>query len=179
MENLRRLQECNKRNTTLKKAFAKFGVTENDKPLKKMNEKEEFGALVNWALNQLPAYESMDLRNKVDDKMYQTRIRKKNRKIRIGKPKEKDNQEEAITYAWPEDATYETLAVNVITISMLRANVINDAKRKGQFLSEQEVTARVHPQIDWNVEELQMGENGENRVLTEEEMELINEFLQV
>jgi len=52
----------------------------------------------------------------------------------------------------------------------------NGAKRQGQDLSEQEVTARVCPQIDWNFEELQ---EGENRVLTEEEMELINEFLQV
>ena len=52
-------------------------------------------------------------------------------------------------------------------------------KREGQSLSEREVTARMHPQIDWNVEELQMGENGEDRALTEEEMELINEFLQV
>ena len=178
MENLRRLQECNKRNTTLKKAFAKFGVTENDKPLKEMNEKEEFSALVNWAINQLPAYESMDLRNKVDGKMYQTSIRKKSREIRVGKSKEKANQEEAITYAWPEDATYETLNVNIITISMLRANAINEAKGKGQELSEQEATVRVCPQIDWNVEELQKG-IGKDRVLTEEEMELINEFLQV
>ena len=58
-------------------------------------------------------------------------------------------------------------------------DTINVAKRRGQILSEQEVTASVCPQIDWNVEELQRGENGENRVLTEEEMELINEFLQV
>jgi len=50
------------------------------------------------------------------------------------------------------------------------------AKISGINLSQQEVTARVNPQIDWNIEELQ---KGENRVLTEEEMELINEFLQV
>jgi len=70
MENLRRLQECNKRNTTLRKAFVKFGVTEDDKQLKEMNEKEEFSAMVNWAINQLPSYESMDLRYKVDGILY-------------------------------------------------------------------------------------------------------------
>jgi len=156
-----------------------FGVTEYDKPLKELNDKEEFSTLINWAINQLPSFESMDLRHRVNGKLYQTSLHKKAREILVGKPKEKDNQDEAVTYDWPEYVTYETLAVNIITISMLRANVINDAKRKGQFLSEQEVTARVHPQNDWNVEELQMGENGENRVLTEEEMELINEFLQV
>jgi len=119
------------------------------------------------------------LRHRVNGKLYQTSIRKKNREIVVGKPKEKDNQDGAVIYDWPEQVTYETLDEKIITISMLRADVINAAKRQGQDLSEQEVTARVCPQIDWNVEELQEGENGENRVLTEEEMELINEFLQV
>jgi len=75
-------------------------------------------------------------------------------------------------------STYETLDEKIITISMLRADAINDVKRKGQVLSQQETTARMWPQIDWNVEELQKG-TGEDRVLTEEEMELISEFLQV
>ena len=61
---------------------------------------------------------------------------------------------------------------------MTRAKAMNEAKEKGQELSEQEATARVCPQIDWNIEELQKG-TGESRVLTEEEMELISEFLQV
>jgi len=39
MEHLRRLQECNKRNTTLRRAFVQFGITEYDKPLKELNEK--------------------------------------------------------------------------------------------------------------------------------------------
>jgi len=75
-------------------------------------------------------------------------------------------------------STYETLDEKIITISMLRPDAINDVKRKGQVLSQQETTARMWPQIDWNVEELQKG-TGEDRVLTEEEMELISEFLQV
>jgi len=45
-------------------------------------------------------------------------------------------------------------------------------------LSEQEATARVFPQIDWTMEEIQQG-TGKEKVLTKEEMELINEFLQV
>jgi len=125
MKHLRRLQECNKRNTTLRKAFAKFGVTEDDKPLKEMNEKEEFSTLVNWAINQLPSYESMDLRHQVNGKLYQTNIHKKNREIAVGKPKEKDNQDGAVRYDWPEQVTYETLDEKIITISMLRA----DAKK--------------------------------------------------
>jgi len=61
MEHLRRLQECNKKNTTLRRAFVQFGVTEYDKPLKELNDKEEFSTLINWAINQLPSFESMDL----------------------------------------------------------------------------------------------------------------------
>ena len=48
-----------KKTTILKRAFAKFGVTDHNKKLKDMDEKEEFGALVNWALNELPSYEHM------------------------------------------------------------------------------------------------------------------------
>jgi len=55
---------------------------------------------------------------------------------------------------------------------------MNEAKERGQELFEQEATARVCPQIDWNMEEIQKG-LGADRVLTEEEIELINEFLQV
>jgi len=44
--------------------------------------------------------------------------------------------------------------------------------------SENIATAKVCPQIDWNMEEIQKG-LGADRVLTEEEMELINEFLHV
>jgi len=42
-------------------------------------------------------------------------------------------------------------------ISMLRADTINMAKKSGINLSQQEVTAKVNPQIDWNIEELQKG----------------------
>jgi len=40
---------------------------------------------------------------------------------------------------------------------MLRADTINMAKKSGINLSQQEVTAKVNPQIDWNIEELQKG----------------------
>jgi len=74
--------------------------------------------------------------------------------------------------------TYETLDEKIIAISVLRADARNDARRQGQELSEQELKAKVFPQIDWTAEPPQ-GENGESRALTEAEMELISEFLQV
>ena len=137
---------------------------------------------MNWAINQLPSYESMDLRYQVNDTVYQTNIHKRARETRVGNAVAKAKHAGAITYDWPEQVTYETLDVNTITISMLRADIINDAKKSGQLLPEQEVTEQVNPQIDWNiqpVEGFQMGENGWNGVLREEERELINEFLEV
>jgi len=98
--------------------------------------------------------------------------------IEAGKTKEKESHDEAITYAWPKDATYEGLDVNTIVISALRAKAMNKATKQGQELSEQEATARVFPQIDWNMEEIEKG-LGSERILTAEEMELINEFLHV
>jgi len=178
MENLQMLQECNKRSITFKKAFGKFGVTRNDKLLKEMTGEEEFSALVNWAINKLPKYEEMHLRCKIDDQVYQAKLSRKEKNVRTGRIKEKEHQKEAITYAWPENASYENLDVDVIAISILRAKAMNEAKSKGQELSEQEATASVFPNIDWNMEEIQKG-LGADRVLTEEEMELVNEFLQV
>ena len=60
MENLRKLQECNKRNITFKQTFYQLGMTDVDKPLRELNEKEEFSALANWVLNKLPQFHSMD-----------------------------------------------------------------------------------------------------------------------
>jgi len=94
MENFTRLQECYKKNMTFKQAFFQFGVTDYDKKLKGLNEKEEFSTLVNWAINQLPSFESIDLRHRVNGKLYQTNICKRARETLVGKPAVKDNQVE-------------------------------------------------------------------------------------
>jgi len=41
-----------------------------------------------------------------------------------------------------------------MTISILRAKTMNEAKEKGQELSEPEATARACSQVDWNIEDL-------------------------
>ena len=69
---------------TFKQAFFKFGVTEDDKVLKGLNEKEEFSTLVNWVINKLPPFKSMDLRHKVNDELYQTSIQKKGKRNKSG-----------------------------------------------------------------------------------------------
>ena len=188
MENLRKLQECSKRNITFKQAFHPLGMTEVEKPLKDLKEKEEFSALVNWALNRLPPFYSMDLRQKVDDKIYQTPLQYNGKQIRARKTILKTDHPRAITYDWPAEMTYESLTVDMITMSAKRADIINAAKMEGKSLTEQPVTELANPQLDWKclstveqtpIELTQPEKNYCKVVLNEEERELLNEFLDV
>jgi len=186
MENFTRLQECYKKNMTFKQAFFQFGVTDYDKKLKGLDEKEEFSTLVNWVLHKLPPFHSMDLRHKVNKELYQTTIHKRAREIRVGKPMLKASHDGTIRYDWPQEITYETLGVDIINTSVKRADIINAAKNEGRLLSEEQVSELLNPQIDWNNQQqvetqqiklLQTERNCWDVVLTEEERNLIGEFL--
>ena len=98
MENLKRLQDCNKRNITFRQAFYQLGMTEFDKKIGELNDKEEFSALVNWAMNKLQPFHSMDLRHRVNDEIYQTSIHRSAREIRVGRPTLSIKNPEAIKY---------------------------------------------------------------------------------
>jgi len=175
---------------TFKQAFCSMGITEFDKPLKGLNEKEEFSTLVNWALNKLPPFHSMDLRYKVIDELYQIVISKCEKGMRIGKPMLKTSVKGAIRYDWPEEVTYETLSVDIITASMLRADIINWAKKEGRLLTAQQLSQLADNEgpCDWDYEQpvensqvklVQTERNCWDVVLTEEERNLLGEFLEV
>jgi len=94
----------------------------------------------------------------------------------------------AIGYDWPEETVYDSLKVDVITASVMRAEIINVAKMNGKLLSRQEVAEQENPQIDWNsktqeqspqIKLVQTERNCWDAVLTEEERNLIEEFLDV
>jgi len=194
MENLKRLQECNKRNITFKQAFFKLGMTGFNKKLKELSEEEEFSALVNWTLNQLPPFHSIDLRHKVDGEIYQTSIHKDGRKIRVGKPTFKTNYPGAIMYDWSEEMNYETLDVDVIKDSIARADAINQAKvQGGSFIPAQQMPELLNPEVEEGSTELEQQQqvasqqissvqtdgNCWNVVLTEEERNLLGELLDI
>jgi len=90
---------------------------------------------------------------------------------------------------WSQEMKYELLSVDAITTSVRRADIINIAKSRGKLLSEQEIEAVMNPKIDWNDEEttespqiiqlVQTERNCGDVVLTEEERNLIEEFLEV
>jgi len=192
MDNLRKLQECNKRNLTFKQAFCQLGIEDDDKPLKELNEKGQFSALANWALNKLRPFHSMDLRCKVGDEMYEIYIHKSGRQLTVGKPILKTKLPGAIMYGWSQEMKYESLSVDAITKSVMRTDVINMAKSQGQLLTEQEIEAIMNPQIDWNVKDgeettevpqriklVQTERNCWDVVLTEKERENLKEILDV
>jgi len=108
MEFLSRLQECHTRNVTFRQAFFKLGMTEDNKPMKQLTDKEEFSTLVNWALNKMSMFNNMDLRLKVEGTIYQTTLYKGGRQLRVGRITRCDYRE-AIGYDWPEDTNYDSL----------------------------------------------------------------------
>jgi len=188
MENLRKIQECNKRNMTLRQAFFQLGMTEVDKPLRELNEKEEFSALVNWALNKLPPFQSMDLRKKVNGEIYQTPIHKSGRQLVVGKPVFRASHPGTILYNWPKEMKYELLDVDTIATSVIRADIVNAAKIEGRLLTEQQIAEKENPQMNWDnqiqKESLQIKlvkteRNCWDVVLTEEERNLLGEFLDI
>jgi len=188
MEHLQKLRECNKKTLTARQAFLQFGGTEYNKKLKDLNEKEEFSTLVNWMLNKMPAFQRMKLRHKVNGDLYQTVIRKRRRIITVGKPRIQANCDESINYEWPEEATYETLDVNIIATSAEKADAINQAKTHEQLEYVQETEAQASSQTGGDTQtteecstfqEEQPERNDGHTVVTEEEMELINEFLDI
>jgi len=129
----------------------------------------------------------MDLRLKVNGTIYQTTLYKCGRQVRVGRVIRKDYQG-AIGYDWPEEIGYDSLSVDLITASVMRAEIINMAKKNGRPLSRKEIAEQENPQIDWNsetqeqtpqIELVQTGRNCGDVVLTQEERDLIDEFLDV
>ena len=173
---------------SFKQAFFQYGITGFDKRLKELNEEEEFSALVNWALNKLPYFHSMDLRRRVNGGIYQTPIHKNGREIRVRKPIFKTDYPGAIGYDWLEEITYDTLDVGIIDASTTRADIINAAKMEGKLLNAQQVSNIARGQNEWEYEPqeetppiklIQTERNCWDVVLTEEERNLLGEFLDV
>ena len=152
MEDALKLQECHKRNITFKQAFYRRGMVDDSVPLKHLSAKEEFSTLVNWIRHDLPEYQNMELRIEVEGMIYQTILRKHRREIRVGTIKKYGPG--VIRYDWLPATTCHSLNMNEIEASMERADLINNAKMKGQELTQEMI------------------------LQYEEENELINEFLE-
>ena len=202
MEYLRRLHECNERRMNFRQAFLSLGIVNDSKPLRQLNDEETFSALANWAIHKLPILHTMILRINVDGAIYQTVVRNSKRQLRVGKIVRVTGPG-GIGYDWPEETKYDSLDVSIIENSVYRANIIN--VERGHDLSVRERTQQAQEQADdiildisaeersqpeeeqadeisWDIPRITMRQTERNCwevVLTKEERELIDEFLEI
>jgi len=143
-EYLNCLHECNARRMSFRQAFSALGMADKNKPLKQLNDKELFGALVNWAIHKMPKLHSMVLRV-THGAIYQTVLVKDLKNLRVGKMVRVTGPG-GIANDWPESTRYGSLNVSIIEASVHRANVIN--VEKGYDMNVLERTQQAQEQTD-------------------------------
>jgi len=198
MDEVQKLQLCHERKITFKQAFFCKGMSDENKPLKQLKDQEEFSALVNWALHNLVKDENMILRVRGKGLTYQTTLHKTDRKIRVGGITQIYGTG-AMRYDWPDEIKYHSLFLDEINDSAKRADVINYAITNRQAVMHQQVERpRDEKQVEMlnaetpgssspqdflpKIPNIRLRETEPNLwevVTTEEERELIAEFLEV
>ena len=198
MEDLSKLHLCHERQITFKQAFFCKGMSDENTPLKQLKAQEEFSALVNWALHGLVSDENMILRVREKGLTYQTILHKIDRRIQVGRIKQIYGTG-AMRYDWQDEIKYHSLSVSEINASAKRADVINDAITNRQDMMQQqaerprderptempneETPGSSSPQdLLSTIPSIRLRETEPNLwevVMTEEEKELIAEFLEV
>jgi len=166
METLQLLEACYRRQITLKQAFSFVGlskVTMKDKSFNTLTEEEVFACIMNWIINKLKRDTRLDIRTRVEGKIYQAKIHFDERNIRVKKPVIIEEEEGSMMYDWPDEATFNTLTVDMLTRSMMLADRNNYDKKITNWTENAE-----------NVNQLL---NVTNVTLTEEDLELVNELL--
>jgi len=168
-------------------------------PLKQLSAKAEFSALVNWIRHELPKHEDMELRADMEGVTYKTIVHKDQKQIRVG-PVTKIYGPGAIRYDWLPGTNFYSLDLGEIKASIRRADLINDAKMMGQEVTQEILlqhgetskskTAEATTQDDEisgdmevipRIPQIKLRETEKNCwevVLTEEERDMINEFLE-
>jgi len=203
-EYLNYLEECGARRMAFRHAFGALGMVDKNTPLKQLNDKELFSTLVNWAINRMPRLHSMVLRVKYGA-VYQAIIVKSLKNLRVGKL-ERVAEPGGIAYDWPETTRYDSLEVEIIKASAQRANEINAQKGYDKNALERAHNTQKQadkimneecpqdPQPEEEVRQEGASTSGETSmpritlrqnepniwevVLTEQERELIEEFLE-
>jgi len=163
METLQLFEDCLKKKTTVKEAFKCLGLTNvamQDKSFKELDEEVVFACIMHWIIHTMDKRQSIKLRFRVEDKVYQVKMKYYNRQLRVAKLDliTKDG-EGFILYDWMEETTFKSLTKEKIQQGMKMADS-NYNKQEHEETFEYDV-------IDVPVE------------ITEADMELIDEFLNV
>ena len=153
--------------TTVKKAFAHMGISKSagkDEPLKTMNEEAVFVCLMNWIINQMPTEQQLTIRFKAQG-IYEIILTKRRR---FSKEESlvllTEEKQSFVLYEWDEEVTYRNLTKKNVEEVITRAdsrNSMNDTEDENYDT--------------WITEEV----DEETKEITNEDLELIHEFLEV
>ena len=159
-------ENSQKRRQSVRKELQWMGLTKKTKgeSLKNLEEEIAFAGLTNWILNEMPQEESTEIRFRTVNKVYQVTLYYHHRSlIAKGLKVIAEDDAEFILYEWAEGITYENLTTEKIKQSMNKADIMN-YDRKNPSMENDEMMKDI---FDRGVE------------LTEDDMELIDEFLNV
>jgi len=166
MELVHMFENSQKRRQSVRKELQWMGLTKKTKgeSLKNLEEEIVFAGLTNWILNEMPQEESTEIRFRTVNKVYQVTLYYHHRSlIAKGLKVIAEDDAEFILYEWAEGITYENLTTEKIKQSMNKADIMN-YDRKNPSMENDEMMKDI---FDRGVE------------LTEDDMELIDEFLNV
>ena len=166
MELLEMLENCLKRRNTIKKEFQGIGLSIETlkEPFKNLKEETVLAGMINWIMYKMPLNESVTIRFRTASQIYQVTLCYQERHLRAkGLEVIATKANGFILYEWEEGTNYANLSTNKICQSMRVADVKN---------------YNSHFQAI-NCDETLQGFPHGNLEVTEEDMKLIDEFLNV
>ena len=169
MEILQMFVNCGQRKTSVKQEFEWIGLTNSalkKTSLKELDEETVFACMMNWIINKMQQEESTKLRFRVANKVYQVTLYYNQKRLRT-KDLEKiaEDDDGFILHDCAEETNYDNLTVEKMQQSLNHADAdIRNKQRHDQVMENDGFMAEL---FDKPV------------TVTEEDMELINEFLKV
>jgi len=155
-----------KKNTYCQEGISRIGLPLKAlrEPLKNLDEETAFAGMMNWIINQMPQEESIKVRFRTTSQVHQVTLFYHGRKLRAKGLEAIMKEEAEITlYDWEEETNYDNLTTEKIRQSMRNADVKNHYRHCPATNNEDIIPD--FPQGNFKI--------------TEEEMELIDEFLNV
>ena len=106
-----------------------------------MNEEEVFACTMNWAIREMKHNENIEIRFKVEGKVYQAKLYYHDRHLRVKQIEIIMDVNGAILYDWEDGVTFDALTVDAIRRSASKADGYNyqlmqDMMENARLLSE-------------------------------------------
>jgi len=135
-----------------------------DKPFKELDEEVVFACIMHWIIHTMDKRESIKLRFRAEDKVYQVKMKYCNRHLRVTKIDLITNDGEGfILYDWMEETTFKNITKEKIQQGMRMADINYNKQKHEETLEHDNIKVLIAVPVE----------------ITEADMELINEFLDV